>query len=221
MTSWISPPSETYSDQSAFKQRVGFAQTHLKRCGLLENPRIGVWRFSVTGELVDKIDPKAVSRMGGKRRTEPREPDQPDTQEGSATGEGPTVDVPTLDKLLNPTLQVIQRLGGTATNDETLDGVARMLLLSSKQIELLHDPGSGKQTELAYRLAIARRYLRGYELLHNPKPKLWSLTEKGAATGKVNPFAVILHCREKAWSESAARNARILPELTSIDATCD
>ena len=81
---------------------------------------------------------------------------------------------------MNPLLLVLHRLGGSGTNDDMRDGVVEILRLTDEQATLLHDPDRGQQTELEYRLSLARRYLKKYGLLDNPKPKTWKLTAKGS-----------------------------------------
>ena len=127
--------------------------------------------------------------------------------------------VPTLDKLINPMLAVYHGLGGSGSNDQILEGVARQLHLDAAQLEALNEPANGKQTSIANRLSVARRYLKHYGLLDNPKPKLWSLTEKGKAVTRVNPFAVILHAERRMAAERLERQAELLPDLTDLDAT--
>ncbi|MDE2750091.1 MAG: winged helix-turn-helix domain-containing protein [Chloroflexota bacterium] len=129
------------------------------------------------------------------------------------------VSIPTLDKMMNPLLLVLHRLGDSGTNDEMRDGVVKMLHLTDEQIAALHDPERGQQTEVEYRLSLARRYLKKYGLLENPKPKTWKLTAKGSTVIRVNPYAVILHYREKIWQESMQRDNEVLPNLTDIDET--
>ncbi|MCY3833079.1 MAG: winged helix-turn-helix domain-containing protein [Chloroflexi bacterium] len=129
------------------------------------------------------------------------------------------VSVPTLDKFMSPLLLVLHRLGGAGTNDEMRDGVAEILRLTEDQLDVLHAAGGGTQTEVEYRLSLARRYLKKYGLLENPKPRSWKLSAKGSSVVRVNPYAVILYYREKTWEESMQRVNDLLPDLTDIDET--
>ena len=47
--------------QSHMQYRVGYAQTHLKKAGFLENPSLGVWKLTDKGKAVSKVDPDEVS----------------------------------------------------------------------------------------------------------------------------------------------------------------
>lgn len=76
------------------------------------------------------------------------------------------VDVPTHDKLLKPTLKALHSLGGSASINELLEQVIEDLHLPQNVVEQPH-PGKNNQTELAYRLAWARTYLKKYGLIVN------------------------------------------------------
>lgn len=67
--------------------------------------------------------------------------------------------------------------------------------LTPEEIRQLH--GDTKQTELEYRLAWARTYLKHYGLIDNPKRGMWTLTEQGQKTERVNPREVSSFVQER------------------------
>ncbi len=81
--------------------------------------------------------------------------------------------VPTYDSMLLPTIQALQVLGGSATTEEIFEKVIQILNLPDKVLEVLH--GSTSQTEVEYRLAWSRTYLKKYGLLQNSSRGVWSL----------------------------------------------
>lgn len=81
--------------------------------------------------------------------------------------------VPTFDSMLLPTIQALQILGGSGTTEEILEKVAQILNVPDKILEILH--GSTSQTEIEYRLAWSRTYLKKYGLLQNSSRGVWSL----------------------------------------------
>lgn len=93
--------------------------------------------------------------------------------------------VPTYDRLFNPTLHAIKRLGGSASIAELNEEVTKSLGLTNAEISQPHT--NGRQTRLEYRLAWARTYLKAYGLLDNSERGVWSLTPKGKASTSVNP----------------------------------
>ena len=99
-------------------------------------------------------------------------------------------DVPTFDALMNPVIQALNSLGGSGTIEEINSKSAEVAGLSDEQIEVLHDPEKGGQTEVEYRLAWTRTYLKKYGVLENSSRGVWALTRKGRQLNKVDPKAV-------------------------------
>jgi len=95
-------------------------------------------------------------------------------------------DVPTYDQLMNPTLKALHDLGGSGTVEEIYGKVVEITGLMDTQLEILHAPERGTQTEVEYRLAWARTYLKKYGLLENSSRGVWALTAQGTDTREVN-----------------------------------
>jgi restriction system protein len=100
------------------------------------------------------------------------------------------IDLPTFDRLMNPVIQALKQLGGSGTVEEINNKVTEIAGLSDEQLEVLHDPEKGSQTEVEYRLAWARTYLKKYDVLENSSRGVWALTAKGRQLDQVNPQAV-------------------------------
>lgn len=81
--------------------------------------------------------------------------------------------VPTFDSMFIPTVQALQILGGSGTTEEIYDKVVQILNLPDKVLEISH--GSTSQSEVEYRLAWSRTYLKKYGLLQNSARGVWSL----------------------------------------------
>jgi restriction system protein len=92
--------------------------------------------------------------------------------------------VPTFDELINPTLQALKRLGGSAAIDELVPEIVRSLNLPQEVADVPH--GSSSRTELEYRSAWARTYLRKAGLLENSERGIWALTPLGSQTESVD-----------------------------------
>ena len=91
--------------------------------------------------------------------------------------------VPKYDELFNPTLEALQKLGGSGTVAEIEEEVAEVLGLSEEEINEFH---RGNRTKLSYRLAWTRNYLKRYGLLENSTRGVWALTSIGQNTKKVD-----------------------------------
>lgn len=101
----------------------------------------------------------------------------------------PKKEVPQYDELLNPTLRALHKLGGSASIQELVDEIAVDLALPEEVVEVPH--GTGSQTELAYRAAWARTYLKNYGLIENSDRGIWALTPRGRDIRKVDPRKVV------------------------------
>jgi len=112
--------------------------------------------------------------------------------------------VPSFDQLLNPTLNALRALGGSASIPELVERVIEDLRLPRDVIEQPHT-GSTSWTELEYRLAWARTYLKKFGLIENSSRAVWSLTPKGKETTGVEPQEVVRFVRAAFATERKAR----------------
>jgi restriction system protein len=85
--------------------------------------------------------------------------------------------VPSYYDLLWPTLQGVVGMDGSGRLDEINRAVVEREGFNEEQQAVLH--GDGPQTEIEYRLAWARTYLKGMGVLANSSRGVWSVTEKG------------------------------------------
>ncbi|MEM7558625.1 MAG: restriction endonuclease [Planctomycetota bacterium] len=111
--------------------------------------------------------------------------------------------VPGYDKLLNPTLMALHQLGGSASIQELVDEMASALDLPSDVVEVPH--GSTGRTEIEYRAAWARTYLKNAGLVENSERGVWSLTAKGAQTKKVDGRTLTREVHRKLRERRLAR----------------
>ena len=102
--------------------------------------------------------------------------------------------VPSYEELLQPTLEALRQLGGLQTITAINRQVISSFPLTPEEIALPHS--DTRQTELEYRLAWARTYLKHYGVIDNPKRGAWMLTEQGRATDRVDPRAVSIFVQE-------------------------
>src|SRR5271169_292470 len=85
--------------------------------------------------------------------------------------------VPPYNDLLWPALQAVIELGGSASIGELDAAVTDREQFTPEVQSVLH--GDGPMTEVQYRLAWARTYLKGMGLLTNSQRGVWSVTELG------------------------------------------
>lgn len=111
-------------------------------------------------------------------------------------------DVPTFDRLLNPALRALHRLGGSASNQELESEIVSDLQLPEDVAEVPH--GRGSMTEVGYRTAWARNYLKNFGLIQNSERGVWALTAEGRKIERVDPRRVV---REVQREQREARRA--------------
>ncbi|MGA7919011.1 MAG: winged helix-turn-helix domain-containing protein [Candidatus Acidiferrales bacterium] len=101
------------------------------------------------------------------------------------------VKLPTFDQLMNPLLRSLRALGGSGSVDEIYDKVVELERLPDEIVSQAHDPEKSNQTEVAYRLAWARTYLKKFGLLENSSRGIWSLTGNAKNLETVDPQEVV------------------------------
>src|SRR5690242_6971157 len=79
--------------------------------------------------------------------------------------------------LYPPILEALKTLGGSGTVQEIAEKVIELKGFTDEQQAIMH--GGGRQSEVAYRLAWARTWLKGVGALENRSRGVWSLTDKG------------------------------------------
>lgn len=87
--------------------------------------------------------------------------------------------MPQYHELLWPALQAVAELGGSASISEIVETVIKREGFTDAQQAVLHN--NGPETEIGYRLAWARTYLKGMGLLTNSARGVWALTDEGTA----------------------------------------
>ena len=75
--------------------------------------------------------------------------------------------------------------------EEIYDKVVELEGFPEEVVARPHDPERSNQTEVGYRLAWARTYLKKYGLLDNSSRGIWSLTAKAKGLEKVNTQDVV------------------------------
>lgn len=126
--------------------------------------------------------------------------------ERSLVRPGATGTLPTFDQLMNPLLRALRALGGSGSVDEIYDKVVELEGLPDDVLSQPHDPEKSNQTEVAYRLAWARTYLKKYGLLENSSRGIWALTHKARDVEKLVPQEVVraVKALDKKTGESKA-----------------
>lgn len=103
--------------------------------------------------------------------------------------------VPSYDKLMIPLLNALISLGGSGTIDEINEKVYELENMSEEVLQIPHKEG-GSDSEISYRLAWARTYLKKFGLLENSSRGVWNLTQSEINTAQVNTDEIVRYNRQ-------------------------
>jgi restriction system protein len=92
--------------------------------------------------------------------------------------------VPKYDEMYNEVLNAIKTLGGSASNQELENEVAKLLKLSDSDLAIIQE--NHNRTQFSYRLAWTKTHLKYAGYLDNTERGVWGLTQKGKSTPNVN-----------------------------------
>ena len=113
--------------------------------------------------------------------------------------------VPTFDSMLLPTVQALQLLGGSGTTEEIYEKVVQLLSVPDKVLEILY--GNTSQSEVEYRLAWSRTYLKKYGLLQNSARGVWSLISTSINLADLDAKEIVRSDREADKSKSTSSSS--------------
>lgn len=102
--------------------------------------------------------------------------------------------VPAYDRLMKPVVDALRQLGGSGSIGEIATTVIDTMKLPASVTEVLHDPETDSGTEIEYRLAWARTYLKKFGLVENSVRGVWSLTKRGE-NEEIDPKQIVQFVR--------------------------
>ncbi len=127
--------------------------------------------------------------------------------------------VPNFDKLLIPVIYALIELGGSGTIEEINE---RVYILEGLTEEILQIPHSenGSRSEVDYRLAWARTYLKKFGLIENSARGVWTITKSDVNVTQLNATAIVKSVRKQNNSnkinnkiENISQNSEIEEEV--------
>jgi len=99
------------------------------------------------------------------------------------------MNIPQYNEMFNPVLQALHELGGSGSIEEINSKVIEQQKYPPEIIDTLH--GDGPRTEIEYRLAWSRTYLKKFGLLENSSRGIWSISNDKNDVKKVNQKEVV------------------------------
>lgn len=104
--------------------------------------------------------------------------------------------VPTFDQLIVPTFNALKELGGSGSNDEIIDRIISDLNIPDDVVDISHN-GSTTLTEIAYRAAWSRTYMKAYGVISNSARAVWSINPDYAQADTLDPKKIVYEVRLK------------------------
>ncbi len=98
--------------------------------------------------------------------------------------------IPSFDQFMNPIVKALHSLGGSGTIDEINEKIFEMERIPAEVLSLPHGDQSSI-SEVEYRIAWARTYLKKYGILENSSRGVWSLASPKTSVREVNPQDVV------------------------------
>ncbi len=110
-------------------------------------------------------------------------------------------EVPAYNDMMCELFQAMKELGGSGTIREIDDKTVEILKLPIEVQEIMH--GNSSKSEVEYRLAWTRTYMKKVGILENSSRGVWSLTTMGRELEKINPEEVVQKVREMTFLKTS------------------
>ena len=117
--------------------------------------------------------------------------------------------IPKFHELMNPLLRALHELGDSGSIDEIYEKVLQQLDLPDEVIDTPHDPERSNDTEIGYRLAWARTYLKKYGILDNSTRGVWVIVPEKRDVREVDPREVVKYVRTQHEQEKELREIEV------------
>ena len=115
--------------------------------------------------------------------------------------------IPVYEQMMKPILAALMELGGKGTVAEIDRKASELMNLPEDILKIMHK-GSTTRSEVAYRMAWARTYLKNFGLIENKKRGFWSVTENfDGDIENIDPSEIVRKLQnEKEQANKGARN---------------
>ncbi len=104
--------------------------------------------------------------------------------------------LPTYDILMKPVVEALIALGGSGSIEEINGKVFEIENISEDILQIPHSE-DGAQTEVEYRLAWTRTYLKKYGILNNSERGVWSLAKADITPDSINSEEIVKSVKNK------------------------
>ncbi len=125
--------------------------------------------------------------------------------------------IPTFYEMMNPLLNALKILGGSGTINEINEKVFEIMRLPNEILEVPHGE-NGSRSEVEYRLAWTRTYLKKVGILENSSRGIWAISSNQKDIKTVNPKDIVNQFKSLKKKESQENTEDQLFDNNDIDA---
>ncbi len=125
--------------------------------------------------------------------------------------------VPRYFELMQPVIQTLKDLGGSGSIEEIDEKVVQLLGLPEDVASQPHNPEKSSATELQYRLAWARTYLKKYGLIENSSRGVWAIVPDKRHIETIDAQDIVRVVRELSRANREARKRELTEDEIDVD----
>lgn len=111
-------------------------------------------------------------------------------------------EVPSYDELIIPTLVALKKLGGSGSIEEINEKVYELKELEETVLSIPHKEDGDSRSEVDYRLAWARTYLKKFGLIENSSRGIWSILNNDIDPYSFNQQDIVKRVRDLSKKEN-------------------
>jgi len=121
------------------------------------------------------------------------------------------LELPLYHELMIPVIKALIELGGSGTIEEINGKVYSIANIKEDVLEIIHNDKSN-DSEVDYRLAWARTYLKAFGLINNSKRGIWALVNANINPNEVKPDEIVEFVRDKLKSKTLKKSNKKVEE---------
>ena len=120
--------------------------------------------------------------------------------------------LPSFDELIIPTVKALVYLGGSGSVEEINVKVYEIAQLKEEILQISHGD-QGTTSEVDYRLAWSRTYLKKFGLLENSSRGVWALSKSDIDVSKLNHTEIVKTVREQEKLITPKRAKKLIDQI--------
>ncbi len=113
--------------------------------------------------------------------------------------------IPSYSELIIPTVEALNKLGGSGSIEEINSKVCEILDLNDEIIQVPHNKDSSIN-EIEYRLAWSRTYLKKNGLINNSSRGIWALAKANINTEELDSSSIVQNVRDQRKTKKIDKN---------------